>query len=111
MVRKCSGELGKGHLIWCTEDVSIVLLEAPQPGQSPYTAGGLGPVEGPEVGQSQRQLSPGSGPMSEHQAEDGVWKGQSHREKDPLQTAPLPNMLIFSVPSASTLSSLSMPSC
>lgn len=27
--------LGKGHLIGCTEDVSVVLLETPQPGQSP----------------------------------------------------------------------------
>lgn len=73
----------KGHLIRCTEDVSVILLEAPQPGQSPETARGLGPVQGPEVCQSQRQLSPGSGPVSEHQAEDGVRKGQGHRESSP----------------------------
>lgn len=44
------------QLIWCTEDVSIVLLEAPQPRQSPQTARGLSPVQGPEVCQSQGQL-------------------------------------------------------
>lgn len=74
-------ELGKGHLIWCTEDVSIILLEAPQPGQSPQTTRGLSPVQDPKVCQSQRQLSPGSGPVSEHQAKDGVWEGQGHRKK------------------------------
>lgn len=87
-------ELGKGHLIWCTEDVSVVLLEAPQPGQSPQTTRGLSPVQGPEVSQSQGQLSPGSGPVSEHQAKDGVWKDQGHREKQPLQTV-LSDMLAY----------------
>lgn len=72
-------ELGS-HLIWCTEDVSIILLEAPQPGQSSQTARSLGPVKGPKVCQSQGQLSPGSGPVGEHQAEIGVGRGQCHRE-------------------------------
>lgn len=65
-------EPGTGHLIRRTEDVSIILLEAPQPCQAPQAARGLGPVQGPEVRQAQGQLSPGSGPMGEHQAEDGV---------------------------------------
>lgn len=68
-------ELGKGHLIGCTEDVSVILLETPQPGQSPQTARGLSPVQGPEVCQSQGQLSPGSGPVGEHQAEVEVGRG------------------------------------
>lgn len=46
-------QLGKRHLIWCTEDVGVILLEAPQPGQSPQTARGLGPVQDPEVRQAQ----------------------------------------------------------
>ena len=88
-------ELGKGHLIRCTEDVSVILLEAPQPGQSPQTARGLGPVQGPEVRQAQGKLSPGSGPVSEHQAEMGMRKGQGHREKQPPQTASLPSVLAY----------------
>lgn len=59
-------EMGKGHLIWCTEDMGVILLEAPKPGQAPQAARGLSPVQGPEVGQSQGQLSPGSGPVGEH---------------------------------------------
>lgn len=58
--------MGKGHLIWCTEDMGVILLEAPKPGQAPQAARGLSPVQGPEVGQSQGQLSPGSGPVGEH---------------------------------------------
>lgn len=79
-LRNALVELGKSHLIGCTEDVSVILLEAPQPGQSPQTARGLGPVQGPEVGQSQGQLSRGSGPVGEHQAEVGVGRSQGHRE-------------------------------
>lgn len=74
-------ELGKGHLIQCTEDVSIILLEAPQPGQSSQTTRGLCPVQGPKVCQSQGQLLPGSGPVGKHQTEVGEGESQGHREK------------------------------
>lgn len=78
--RQALVELGKGHLVWCTEDVSVILLEAPQPGQSSQTARNLCPVQGPKVCQSQGQLSPRSGPVGEHQAEVGVGRGQGRRE-------------------------------
>lgn len=71
MVRNVLVGQGKGHLIRCTEDVCVILLEAPQPRQAPQTARGLRPVQGPEVRQSQGQLPPGSGPVGEHQAEGG----------------------------------------
>lgn len=45
------------QLIRCTEDVSIILLEAPQPSQSPETTRGLSPVQGPEVCQSEEALA------------------------------------------------------
>lgn len=79
-LRNALVEQGKGHLIRCTEDVSIILLEAPQPSQSPETTRGLSPVQGPEVCQSEGKLSPGSRPVGKHQAEIGVGRGQGNRE-------------------------------
>lgn len=79
--RRFAGRAGGGHLIRGTEDVGVILLEAPQPRQPPQAAGGLGPVQGPEVRQPQGQLSPGSGPVGEHQAEGGVGRAQ-HRRAD-----------------------------
>lgn len=77
------GRSWAGYLIRGAEDVRVVLLEAPQPGQASQGAGGLGPVKGPKVCQSQGQLPPGSGPVGEHQAEIGVGRVSGTGEASP----------------------------
>lgn len=109
MVRNALAGQGKGHLIRCTEDVRVILLEAPQPRQAPQTARGLCPVQGPEVRQSQGQLPPGSGPVGEHQAEGGgegsaVWGTPAPEDRSAARQLAAPPGTItaaFHVPSVS----------
>lgn len=62
------GHRGDTHLLQCTEDVCIVLLEAPHTCQAGQGAGGLIAMQHPKVSQAQRQLPPRSWPVGEHEA-------------------------------------------
>lgn len=55
------------HLVHGAEDMSIVLLEAADTGESSEGTRELVPVQDAEVGHANGQLSPGARPMIEHQ--------------------------------------------
>ena len=50
------------------EDVGVVLLEPPHSGETGEGPREFVPVQDPEIGQAQRQLSPGAGAVVEDQA-------------------------------------------
>lgn len=56
------------HLIHPAEDVSVVLLEAPNSGQTSQRSRQLVSVQDAEISQPQRELPPRARPVAEHQA-------------------------------------------
>lgn len=65
------------HLFSCAEDVGVVLTEPADSGQTSQSPGELVPVQGAEVGPSQREFPPRTNPLLKHETETQEERSQA----------------------------------